>query len=529
MHQPLYDYQNQARALHAATFLLVLLFILIQLVRSRQDAYEIIDSDPLVPVLKPQKASLATVDTDVYLRVLVEKHGLKRNVSLFSQRVRAVPEASRRLSMTNIQTVFADGDFVSVNWDDKDLPLDKDGDTILPIATSRVPGDTDASDLLFGVSTTYKRLAHANDSLVRDWQRWLTDGRGSSNGASVVVALHNSSIREAWETHDKFKDVGIDATVLILDDGLDEISRYFELVDILLEVNRALADDGQTKKYLGLIDDDIFFPTPGQLLSELSEFDAQEPYYVGLPSERADWSVEDDTAVTHGGGAVFLTPPAAAIVSALPCLSPGRPPFANTTTWDSALHECVTKHASDALPLHVLSSFYSPRDALYHMHAPAYDQGISPLVLRHAQSRHRLEAGRAHLVTSACGEACFLQRFRFADDWVLVNGYSLTHYGDGFEVVPMASSAVLQGALQYGLQAELPLGEGIVLDERGEDQKEIVTWRGVRSVWSFLDAVVGDDGEVWQVYVKKGGAREVDDEEHEEDIMDSVIVLIWES
>ncbi|KAF3806562.1 hypothetical protein GCG54_00008077 [Colletotrichum gloeosporioides] len=528
MMQPMCAYHNHARALHAATFLLVLLFILIQLVRNRQDAYEIIDSDPLVPVLKPQKASATTkkTDTDTYLRVLAERHGLTRNVSLFSQRVRAVSEASSRRSMTNLQKVFVDGDFVDISWDDRDLPLDKDGDTSLPVAISIFPDDVDASDLLFGVSTTYNRLSHANGSLIRDWQRWLTDGHGNSNGASIIVALYNTSIREAWQTHDKFKDTGIDATVLMLDDDLDKVSRHFEIVDILLEVNKALTGDGQTRKYLGLIEDDIFFPTLGQLVSKLSQFDARDPFYIGLPSERPDWSVEDEEAVTHGGGAVFFTLPAAKVVSELPCLSPDRPPFANTTTWDSALHECVTKNTD--MPLHVLSSFYSPRDVLYHMQAPTYDLGISPLTLRHSQSRHHFSPSRGHLVTSVCGEACFLQRFRFADDWVLVNGYSLTHYCAGFEVEPMSSGAVLQGAMQYGLEAELPLGEGLVLDERDEP-KEIITWRGTRNVWSFLDAVVGDEGEVLQLYVKKGGLREVDDEEHEEDILDSVIVLVWES
>ncbi|KAL0933201.1 uncharacterized protein CTRU02_212164 [Colletotrichum truncatum] len=523
--QPVPAHHNHARALHAATFLLVLLFILIQLVRSREDAYEIIDVDPLVPVLKPKKGTPATVDTDVYLRVLAEKHGLTRNFSLFSQRFRAVPEARQRLSMTNIQKVFADSDFHSVNWDDKTLPLDAGGNAILPIATTPVPGNIDASDLLFGVSTTYNRLTNADDSLIRDWQRWLTDGRGTSNGATVIVALYNTTIREAWTLHDKFKDTGIDATVLILDDELDNVSRYFELVDILLEIRKALAEDGQTKKYLGIVDDDIFFPTMGQLLSRLSKFDAQSPFYIGLPSERPDWSVEDDTAVTHGGGAVILSPSAASTISKLPCYPADRPPFANATHWDVMLSDCVAKHTD--MPLHVLSSFYSPRDALYNMQAPTYDLGISPFTLRHYRSRHRFDPSRAHLVTSVCGEGCFLQRFRFADDWVLVNGYSLTHYCAGFEMVPMSSHAALQGAMQYGLEAELPLGKGIVLDGKSE-KKEIVTWRGTRNVWSFLDAIAGDDGEVWQVYVKKGGGRQADDEERVEDTADSVIVLIWE-
>ncbi|KAF6821173.1 hypothetical protein CMUS01_11422 [Colletotrichum musicola] len=528
MQQPLYTYQNHARALHAATFLLVLLFVLIQLVRSREDASEIIDFDPLVPVLRPQqqKATLAPVDAAAHLGALGEKHGLTRNVSLFSRRVRAAPEALQRRSMTDVQQVFSDAEWESIRLDDKKLSLGAGEDMSLPVAKITKPGDVDASDLLFGVVTTYNRISHANDSLVRSWRQWLTDGRGSVNGASVVVALYNTTTREAWATHDKLLNAGIDATVLTLNDNLDPVSRYFEVMDILLEVSKALADDGHAKKYIGLVEDDIFFPTPGQLLSKLSKFDAQDPYYIGVPSERPDWTVKDDVAITHGGGAVFLTPPAAVTISNLACYSPDSPPFANTTTWDAVLHECVSKHTK--MPLHVLSSFYSPRDALYNMQAHTYDLGVSPLALRHAESRHQIDASRAHFVAAACGEACFLQRFRFADDWVLVNGYSLTHYCAGFEVVPMSSRAALQGAMQYGLEAELPVGDGVVLDET-DAKKEIVTWRGTRYVWSFLDAVVGNDGEVWQVYARKGGGPlSGEDEEEGGAELDSVIVLIWE-
>ncbi|TDZ22823.1 hypothetical protein Cob_v004168 [Colletotrichum orbiculare MAFF 240422] len=523
--EPLHSHHHHARALHAATFLLVLLFILIQLVRSREDAYEVIDTDPLVPVVRPQKTFSPPHKTnDCYLRVLAERHGLTRNISLFSQPIRAVAQASKRNSMTNIQQVFADGDFVNVGWDGDGLPLNQAGARSLPVVESPKPGDIQASDLLFGVATTFNRLTYANNSLVRDWQRWLTDGHGSSNGATIVISLYNTTIREAWDLHDKFGDAGVDATVLLLDEGFDPISRYFEVMDILLELNKALAEDGQSKKYFGIIDDDTFFPTPGQLLARLSDFDSSSPYYIGLPSERADWTVEDDAAITHGGGAIFLTAPAAARISGLPCISPGNRPLTNTTHWDSVLHECVTNHTD--MPLHVLSSFYSPRDALYNQQAPVYDLGISPLTMRHYESRHHFNPSRAHLVTSVCGEACFLQRFRFADDWVLVNGYSLTHYCTGFEVVPMASNAALQGSMQYGLEAELPVRKDIVLQD-ADEVKEVVTWRGVRKVWKFLDAVVGEDGEVWQVYVNKGGGKEVDDEERESDMVDSVIVLVW--
>ncbi|KAK1596436.1 uncharacterized protein LY79DRAFT_509770 [Colletotrichum navitas] len=528
--QPPHGHHNHARALHAATFLLVLLFILIQVVRSRQDGYEIIDTDPLVPLVKPGDNRITEHDTN-YLRVLAEGNNLTRTISWVSHRIKAAPEAAERLPMTHIKQRFADNGFRNLRWDDDNFGLEIGGVArVLPVPESPGPAAVDGSSLLFGVSTSYSRLTYDGDSLIGHWQRWLTDGRGP-NGATIVVTLHQATSRQAWEIYQKLRDAGIDATVVPLDTNLDNTSRYLDMITVLLDVSEALAEQGRPKRYLGLVDDDIFFPTPGQLVARLSMFDASRPYYFGLPSERPDWFVEDDTLVTHGGGAVFFTPPAALIVSHLPC-RPLEGFTGNYTRWDSVLHDCVGSHTD--LPFHVLPSFYSPTDALYTMQASTYDIGVSPLTLRHYRSRHGFNPSRAHLVTSVCGEACFLQRFHFGDSWVLVNGYSITHYCDGLDVVPMAGDAELLGPMQYGHEAEMPLGDGIVLSEEKRG-KDVVTWKGTRNVWHFLDTVVvRERGEVWQAYVKRRGTSgfmegEVDDEDGDGDHLDSVIVLVWET
>ncbi|OLN97302.1 hypothetical protein CCHL11_01092 [Colletotrichum chlorophyti] len=524
--QPLYAYQNHARALHAATFLLVLLIILVQIARSRQDTYEVIDVDPLVPVLASHKQSFSPEPS--FLRMIVEKHNLKHNVSWFSKRIQAIPKAPRRFSTTTIKQAFLDGKSQNIRWDDEGFSLDTAEFAVLPVTQSSKPDGIDASHLIFGISTTFNRLTYDDDSLIKDWQRWLTNGRGSSNGASAVVTLHKASSQQTWEISEKLQKAGIDAIVIPQENDMDKFSRYMELVTILSDVNEALAEEGHAKRYFGLIDDDMFFPTPAQLISRLSRFDHSAPYYIGLPSERPDWFVENDTAVTYGGGAVFFTPPAAFLVSHLPC-RPDEGVPANDTNWNSILHKCVATHAD--LPFHVLPSLYSPTDALYTMRAATFDLGISPLTLRHYKSRHRFRAGLAHLVTSVCGEACFLQRFRFADDWVLVNGYSITHYRDGLDVVRMTPGAKMLGEMQYGREAEMPLGEGIVLHDVNE-KKDVVTWKGDREVWTFLDAVVGERGEVAQIYLKRKGGSGITDGEsksEDKDSLDSVIILVWES
>jgi hypothetical protein len=211
--------------------------------------------------------------------------------------------------------------------------------------------------------------------------------------------------------------------------------------------------------------------------------------------------------------------------------------------WDQLLYECISNHTANGLQ--VLPSFYNPRnEELYGLRdfsAGGYGGGTQPLTLHHYKNWHRFEAGKAHVVTSACGEDCFLQRFRFMDNWVLVNGYTITHYPDGVDVLPIKKPSRL--AIEESRQAGkmTVVSKKMVLEKPGPlSNVRVIAWTGEKRTWRLLDSEIRENGEVWQAYVKRKGPNnslgDVDDRlpadiansSDETSDVDSVIVLIWE-
>ncbi|KAI0172281.1 glycosyltransferase family 31 protein [Hypoxylon sp. FL1284] len=502
-------------------------------------------------------------DESVYLRYLAREYGLSNEISYLSRRVRPKFDARTRKSVTEISRVpfvTPRDDFRRVRADDERLDLHAESSSssspalALSVTQSPRPDGIDASALLFGISTSYDRLAHGNWSLVADWARWLTDGAGNSNGADLVLTLHRAFGAEVAEIADRLREAGIEAVILRAPDGArDSAARYRDLIGRLTRRSDELLGAGRPpKQFLALVDDDVFFPSLGRLLARLDGLDARRRQYVGLPSERADWTVEANaTLTTYGGGAVLLTPAMADTASRLPCLNETAPRAEATATgqWDEQLYRCITAH-TDAR-LHVLPSLYAPgdsdsdsdSDSARGPRSARYEAGAQPLALHHYRHRRpRLAAGRAHLAASLCGEDCFLQRFFFrADAWILVNGCSLSRYPDGVDVLPPAARK--GGGTESG---QVKVAERLTFDRQDEvprrraDAPSVVLWAGAKRTWRLLDSRCGEGGEVWQAYVKRRGSSspyadeedwDPDDTVHTQDgpeDVDSVVVLIWE-
>ncbi|KAF7535548.1 hypothetical protein G7054_g5291 [Neopestalotiopsis clavispora] len=411
---------------------------------------------------------------------------------------------------------------------------------------SLTPDDLDVSSLIFGISSSYGRLTYADDALIRDWARWLTDGKGRTNGASLVLTLHRATNAEVSYLSAKLRELGIDAVVLAANEHSDVTSRYIELMHMLSRRNDELSREGYPKKFLALVDDDVFFPSLGKLLDRLAKFSESEKVYLGMPSERADWTVESNITLTYGGGAVFFNNRMTNDLIHLPCLQEsefsleGELKPRGDAYWDEHIYKCISQHTDE--DMHVLPSFYVPEDD-YHGLRTGFEGGVQPLTLHHYRHRHRFEAWKAHMVSGLCGEDCFLQRFFFRDSWILVNGHSISHYPDGVEVVPMPRTSRLVTQQDRDKEREVKTAARLFIEpvEGGSvKQRKVVSWTGVKRTWRLLDARMGEDGEVWQAYVKRRGSPMSygdeddwmpDDTVHSQDSSsdeDSVIMLIWE-
>lgn len=459
-----------------------------------------------------------------YLARLSRKLKLTNETEWMSWKVHHSEQSSEWATINNIQVNFGSHGSRVVDVEQPNVSdLSAKGRMELPIPKGR-PTDKPlrASDFVFGVSTTYSRVMEKDKAIVKSWQRWLTNGGKRSNGASLVVMLDRANDAQVKEIERILLTAKIEAQVMGTKEALSAARRYFELTKLLKSSGAIFAASGENKKWFSLVEDDIFFPDMAYLQNRLSAYKDSNQLYIGLPSERQDWESEGNTITTYGGGAVFLTRAALFRIHELPCFStrPTKSPY-RARKWDVLLHDCVMTHTD--MKMFVLPGFFSPDDSQANLHADSYESGVRPLLFHNNPQRHWLDLNKAHLVTDVCGETCFMQRYVFRDNWVLVNGVSLSHHPEepkydqghgGDEAAPQKQKHI----------SRFTMPRQIMVDDGGVD-RTTMAWAGNRKVWRLMDSVVSQDGAVWQAYVKKAVK---DASASESDKIDSVVVLVWE-
>ncbi|KAG8425203.1 hypothetical protein J3458_001933 [Metarhizium acridum] len=385
-----------------------------------------------------------------------------------------------------------------------------------------------ASTLMFGVSTTYKRIVENDRAIVRAWQRWLTKGDGTTNGATLVLMLDNATEEQLDEIDKELEEMGVDVYTTSTSEPTSKSRRYYELIRVMKSYGATIAASGQEKHWFAVIEDTVFFPSLSHLQERLSTYDFSKKLYLGIPSEKMSWRQDGESVATYGGGAIFLTKRAVSLIPKLPCMridAAAKPPF-HGQRWDAMLRRCLEKQAG--VDMHVIQAFYPPRDS----HEPrleGQETGMRPLLLHDYEYRHHLDVGMAHLVTDACGEACFMHQYLFHDNWVITNGVSISHHPNGLSH-RHRHSAVVKGELFKDTQ-KTPVSDQIVIDEDEVDRKSLNRTGRRGEVWGLLDSVKASDGTVWQAYVKRGVRSSTNkDKKGSAGLkeLDSIIVLIWE-
>lgn len=462
-----------------------------------------------------------------YLNRLKKEYGLTSSVAWTAWRMRTVEQGSELASVTNIDADFHSNEFRFIDVENpnrRELVAQMQLDVQVP--ESPLPQQVDASDFLFAVSTTYPQVMESEFAMVKDWARWMTGGNRYGNGATFILVLDMAKDHQVSELTEVLKFHGIDAYVTTSTAHMSAAQRYLGMMQIIKDFSGTLAAKGQHKKWYGILDEKIFLPNLSYLQQRLFVYNSDDELYMGLPSERSDWAIGQGFVTTYGGGAVFLTRSALSRIPSLPCLQGEPDGHSDEKSWDSTLQDCVAKHTH--MKMRVLPSFYSPSDNDdYATRTDSYETGVQPLALHHYDERHALNPSVAHLVADACGEACFLRRYRFRDNWVLVNGYTVTEYPDGMNMADMPTGAAVG---QGPASAEHKSVIGPVSVDEDAIQRKVLFWTGRRNVWKLLDSAVGNNGDVWQAYVKRGAAEDTPSFKRSEDeIMDSVIVMIWET
>lgn len=362
---------------------------------------------------------------------------------------------------------------------------------VVPVTKSPFPSTADASDFMFGVSTTYKRFTDPRTSPINEWSYWLTDGKGGSNGGKLVLLLLDASDEELQDAHDKLTKVGIDVDVFRSDPTLIMAVRYLALAPKLYN-----HPERSTKKWLVICDDDTFFPSFHALADRFVEYDHTRPMYIGTFSEDVN-NIQRHGSQAFGGAGVFLSVPMAELIASKfeTCKTEDKIQQSNTG-WgpqgDILLRKCIYENSDVKLTLlrdlWQLDLFGDP--------SGFYESGIKPLSLHHYRGGvwHVAHPWHYTKVAHVCGEDCTLQRFRTADDFVIANGFSVAYYPRGIDF----DMGQFEGTFHAA-----PENKGWNLDFMMGPQRPSLHKTGKKISWDLQDATVNEDGSVSQVYVCK--------------------------
>ncbi|TPX07043.1 uncharacterized protein E0L32_011031 [Thyridium curvatum] len=344
--------------------------------------------------------------------------------------------------------------------------------------------------LVFGISTSYERV---NDSLPA-FAHWLK-GSGSKLVAVVVDAEKEGEPAKDLRALEKLyraQDVELKA-VVPRNKTLKVDQNHFAMLADVVE-----AADNQTR-WLGILDDDTFFPSLYTLSEALDRFDHTKSMWLGQLSEDFE-AMHSWGFMAFGGAGAFLSMSLAnELVPHIPrCLVEAR-----LQTGDCILRDCIYDHTRTKLTL--VPGLYQ-HDFMGDV-SGFYEAGLSPLSLHHWKSWYRAPVARMAKAAHFCG-ACFLQRFQFGSDTLLANGYSITQYAKGLQEYDLMR-------MEQTWQNPGPKFEYYIGPLRDKiDQQDKKSWRLVDS------GPLASGGGLRQVYVHKG------DEELEEP--DDVIEMIWE-
>ncbi|KAG9240619.1 hypothetical protein BJ878DRAFT_537017 [Calycina marina] len=388
----------------------------------------------------------------------------------------------------------------------------------LAVPISPYPHTVDASDLLFGISTTYKRLYDETIGPIKEWAHWLTDGNGRSNGAGLILRLVDASEEQLDTTHRDLLAIGIDAKVFNTDSSIEMAKRYLSLLPALYHDH-----EDKPRKWLVMCDDDTFFPSMHRLLAQLGTYNHAADLYIGTLSEDVN-NMQRHGSQAFGGAGVFFTTHLAGMVAQNydSCSTSQKIQEANSG-WgpqgDILLRKCVYENTEVRLTmLRDLHQLDITGDA-----GGFYESGLSPLSLHHFKGGmwHEAQPYEGVKISKVCGEDCFLQRFLFADNFLISNGFSVAYYPGGvtFDVSQMERTF---HALpdDMGWNMDMMLGPG----------RRTLSETGRKVAWELKESII-EDGQIRQTYIRhfndwrwreSPGGKEMFK-------LDGIIELIWVS
>lgn len=351
------------------------------------------------------------------------------------------------------------------------------------------------TEFTFGVATSFERLIDS----IPQFSHWL-----SGSGARLVAVVvdlkdHGGDIGYLKSL---YKDYDIDLVVSgPFHESLGVNEQHFTIVRDLLKHMTP------TTKWLGIIDDDTFFPSLYPLAEILDEQDHNTGLYLGGLSESLD-AVKQHGMMAYGGAGAFLSLPLARQLDPVIETCLGRN---NLQQGDALLKYCIYSQTDVRL---TLMPGLNQQDIMGNPDG-FYESGRLPVSLHHWKSWHWAPVDHIAKASKFCGD-CILQRWRFGHDTVLSNGYSIVVYSDGITQMDLnRTEGTFAGPHLYDWS----------LGPLREQTKE-----GMKKSYHLVESsFVGTS--LRQVYVHRARDRIVQDEHELGDathMRDEVVELLWQ-
>lgn len=473
--------------------------------------------DPALAEFEPQSDHVPNCDIDMdHLREVKGRNQLDDKFQYMKRYIRFTrKDGLERKSMTKVDQRLLPSKFKTVDLGQTYGHQSCADPLEIEVPRSGLPSTVDASDFMFGVSTTYGRFMDPTTTPINEWIFWLTDSRGRTNGGKLLLMLLDASDEELQEVANLLGDVGIDVDVYHSDSSVEMAVRYLNLVPTLYTHR-----DTPKKKWLVTCDDDTFFPNMHGLIAEINKYDHTRMMYIGTLSEDVG-AIDRHGSQAFGGAGVFLSVPMAEKVTELygSCTSEEKILESNSG-WgpqgDILLRKCIYENTDTRLTtvwnLWQLDFFGDP--------SGFYEWGIKPLSLHHYRGGgwHNARPGQFTKIAHTCGEDCIMQRFQTRDDFV-ISGYSVAHYPLGID---------WDYAQQEGTLGAAPEDKGWNLDFVFGPQRPSLHRTGKKIAWELVESEVRSDSSVLQTYTrKKDDDRWVHPDGSPMSNIDSVIELVW--
>lgn len=337
---------------------------------------------------------------------------------------------------------------------------------------------------VFGVATYYDRML----LMLSNFEHWLAE-----SDALLVAVIVDYSGRDLTALEELYAAHNMRLKTAKGDPQLSIDQNHFVMLRPVVQ------NISPETKWVGILDDDTFFPSMYALSQALDEYDYTKELWLGQLSEDF-FSVRSWGFMAFGGAGVFLSVPLAQKLepNLEQCLEEAALP-----SGDGMLRDCVYYHSKTKLTL--VPGLYQ-QDMRGDL-SGFFEAGLKPLSLHHWASWYEEPVAKIAQVAKICGD-CFLQRFQFGDDTLFSNGYSVAMYRKGVDKLNLDWMEATWN--QHGPEFDFsvgPLRQALKKDRKRSYRLKDVEWL--------------QDGSLRQVYVYKADWQSGE-------TMDEVFEMLWD-